>query len=56
VIGTWSLARVARRTPAFSVTAKLVAAWLIFSWLASVLLGRMIGYDLAIWGELSLRT
>jgi hypothetical protein len=26
------------------------------SWLAVVLLGRMIGYDLAIWGSLSLRT
>jgi hypothetical protein len=56
--GTLALGRVARRTPkgAFSAAAKLTAAWLVVSWLAIVLLGRMIGYDLAIWGSLSLRT
>jgi putative copper export protein len=59
VVGTLYLARASRRTlPAadFSSTAKVVAAGLILSWLAIVLLGRMIGYDLAIWGSLSLRT
>jgi hypothetical protein len=35
---------------------KLVAAAMVVFWLAIVLLGRMIGYDLAIWGNLSLRT
>jgi hypothetical protein len=58
IVGTLSLGRSARRAPtsAFSATAKLAAAWLVASWLAIVLLGRMIGYDLAIWGSLSLRT
>lgn len=56
VAGTRWLARRARHTATFSRAAKLVAAWLIFSWLAIVLLGRAIGYDLAIWGSLSLRT
>jgi hypothetical protein len=59
VAGTLSLVRTARRAPpatGFSVAAKLVATALILSWLAIVLLGRMIGYDLAIWGSLSLRT
>jgi uncharacterized membrane protein len=56
VIGTRSLVRAGRRPQAFSAAAKLTAAWLIFSWLAIALLGRMIGYDLAIWGSLSLRT
>ena len=59
VLGTLFLARVSRRThPATepSSAAKLVATWLILSWLAIVMLGRMIGYDLAIWGSLSLRT
>lgn len=58
VVGTLSLARTARRAPATAglpAPAKLVAAALILSWLAIVLLGRMIGYDLAIWGGLSLR-
>ena len=57
VIGTWSLARTARRAPAanFSRAAKLVALALIVCWLALPPLGRMIGYDLAIWGRLSLR-
>jgi hypothetical protein len=58
VFGTLSLARSARRSPAadFSAGAKLMAAWLILSWLAVVMLGRMIGYDAAIWGSWSLRT
>jgi hypothetical protein len=58
VVGTLALARTARRTATrpLSATAKLTAAWLVVSWLAIVLLGRMIGYDLAIWGSLSLRT
>jgi hypothetical protein len=57
-IGTLLLARAARRLPPaarFSFTAKLTAAGLIFFWLAIVLLGRMIAYDRAIWGSLSLR-
>ena len=45
-----------RRTTEFSFAAKLAAAVLILCWLALPLLGRMIGYDLAIWGGLSLRT
>jgi uncharacterized membrane protein len=59
VAGTWLLGRAARRAPSphdFSAAAKLVAAALILSWLAIPLLGRMIGYDLAVWGSLSLRT
>jgi hypothetical protein len=59
ITGTLALARVARRaapTAKCSAGAKLMAAWLIFFWLAIVVLGRMIGYDLAIWGGLSLRT
>jgi hypothetical protein len=59
VAGTLSLVRTARRAaPAtdFSGAAKLIATGLILAWLAIVLLGRMIGYDLAIWGSLSLRT
>jgi hypothetical protein len=57
--GTVLLSRVARRAPTtrdFSLAARLVAAWLLLSWLALPMLGRMIGYDLAIWGGLSLRT
>jgi hypothetical protein len=56
--GTLSLTRAVRRasTQDLPTSAKLVAAALILSWLAIVLLGRMIGYDLAIWGSLSLRT
>jgi hypothetical protein len=34
---------------------KLIAVGLIACWLALPPLGRMIGYDLAIWGSLSLR-
>jgi hypothetical protein len=59
VIGTRALARTKRRAPltaGFAPAAKLVATAIILSWLAIVLLGRMIGYDLAIWGSLSLRT
>jgi hypothetical protein len=59
VAGTLSLARPARRAPQvteFSAAMRLVAAGLILAWLAIPLLGRMIGYDLAIWGSLSLRT
>jgi putative copper export protein len=59
VVGTWWLARAARRArPAMELpsAAKLVAIALIVAWLALPLLGRMIGYDLAIWGSLSLRT
>jgi hypothetical protein len=53
--GTLWLARAARpaRVP---FAAKLVAAALILFWLVIPLLGRMIAYDLAIWGRLSLRT
>ena len=59
VLGTLSLARAARRTPPpaqFPIALKLVAAALIVAWLALPALGRMIGYDLAIWGSWSLRT
>ena len=57
VLGTLSLARAARRAAAadFSPAVKLIAAGLILCWLALPPLGRMIGYDLAIWGSLSLR-
>jgi uncharacterized membrane protein len=59
VAGTLLLARAARRahpSTRFSSAAKLIAVALILGWLALPLLGRMIGYDLAIWGSLSLRT
>jgi hypothetical protein len=59
VTGTLLLVRAARRAPPaarFSFVAQLLAAGLIAFWLAIPLLGRMIGYDLAIWGSLSLRT
>src|SRR5262245_15727641 len=36
--------------------AKIAAAALVLLWLAIVMLGRMIAYDRAIWGGLSLRT
>jgi hypothetical protein len=57
VAGTLFLARASRRAaaPGFSPAAKLIAVGLIVSWLAIVMLGRMIGYDVAIWGSLSLR-
>jgi hypothetical protein len=57
-VGTLLLTRAARRAPpatGFSLAAKLLAAALIFFWVAIVLLGRMIAYDRAIWGGLSLR-
>jgi len=58
--GTLWLARGAKRSSAlaaeFSFAAKLVAVALILCWLALPLLGRMIAYDRAIWGSLSLRT
>ena len=59
VIGTLLLARAARRAPKMaelSVAARVIAVALILGWLALPLLGRMIGYDAAIWGSLSLRT
>jgi hypothetical protein len=59
VSGTWLLARAARRAepaPRFASAMKIIAVALILGWLALPLLGRMIGYDLAIWGSLSLRT
>jgi hypothetical protein len=59
-LGTLWLARAARlaRGPAAPppFAAKLAAAALVLSWLALPWLGRMIAYDLAFWGELSLRT
>lgn len=58
VAGTLWLARAARVRASVSrlpFTAKLVACGLVFFWLAIVLLGRMIAYDRAIWGSLSLR-
>jgi hypothetical protein len=58
VVGTLWLARLSRRSQSaeFSFAAKLVAAAVILGWLTLPLLGRMIGYDLAIWGSWSLRT
>jgi hypothetical protein len=59
VLGTLALASVARRTPpgaGLPFATKLTAAALVFFWLAIPLLGRMIAYDLAFWGRLSLRT
>ncbi|HEX6315933.1 MAG TPA: DUF6644 family protein [Gemmatimonadaceae bacterium] len=58
VTGTLTLARAARRAPPaapFPFAAKLIAAGLIVFWLALPLLGRMIAYDRAIWGSLSMR-
>ncbi|HEX5048173.1 MAG TPA: DUF6644 family protein [Gammaproteobacteria bacterium] len=48
--------RVSGGAERFPVAAKLGAAGLVLLWLAIVLLGRMIAYDRAIWGALSLRT
>jgi hypothetical protein len=57
VLGTVLLGRTATaRRREFSPAAKLAAAALILCWLALPLLGRMIGYDVAIWGSWSLRT
>ena len=58
-LGTLWFARAARRVPPtarFSFIARLVAMGLILFWLAIPPLGRMIAYDLAIWGHWSLRT
>ncbi len=58
-VGTLVLARAALRTsPAaeFPFSVKLTAAALIVFWLSIVLLGRIIAYDRAIWGSLSMRT
>jgi putative copper export protein len=56
VVGTVWLASAARRRAVVSFAVKLVAMAVILGWLALPLLGRVIGYDLAIWGSLSLRT
>lgn len=58
VTGTVLLAQRARRaSPAGAGFAtKFMAIGLIVFWCAIVLLGRMIAYDRAIWGSLSLRT
>ena len=59
VIGMLLLARTAWRTPPaaeFPFAAKLTATVLIVFWLCIVLLGRIIAYDRAIWGSLSMRT
>jgi hypothetical protein len=56
VLGTLLLARVGRRSATeLPSSAKLLAIGLILCWLALPPLGRMIGYDFAIWGSLSLR-
>ncbi len=58
-VGTLLLARAAQRTPSaadFPFATKLTAAALIVFWLSIVLLGRIIAYDRAIWGSLSMRT
>jgi hypothetical protein len=59
VVGTRWLIRAARRaqpSAELSSRARVVAAALLLSWLAIAMLGRMIGYDAAIWGSWSLRT
>ena len=59
VTGTALLARKAGRVPTaarLSVAARLMAIALLLAWLALPLLGRMIAYDRAIWGGLSMRT
>ena len=60
VAGTLWFSRSAGRTPPpvthFPFAAKLAAGALIVFWLLLPLLGRMIAYDKAIWGALSLRT
>jgi hypothetical protein len=58
-VGTPLLARRARCAPLppdFPFATKLMAAGLIAFWLCIVLLGRIIAYDRAIWGSLSMRT
>jgi membrane protein YdbS with pleckstrin-like domain len=53
----WVARAAARRSPATPPTfaARLVALALVISWLLIPMLGRMIAYDKAIWGALSLR-
>lgn len=58
VTGTLRLARTGQRlAPAagFPFAARVMAAGLVLCWLALPLLGRMIAYDRAVWGSLSLR-
>ena len=57
--GTLLLARAACREPPAAESpfaAKLMAAALIVLWLSVAMLGRIIAYDRAIWGSLSMRT
>jgi hypothetical protein len=68
--GTWWLARAVMRTPfathespatharpaeRLPLAARLVALALVIAWLLIPMLGRMIAYDKALWGALSLR-
>jgi hypothetical protein len=68
--GTWGLARAVTRTPfaahespaaharsaeRLPLAARLAAIALVAAWLLIPMLGRMIAYDKAIWGALSLR-
>lgn len=55
-LGTLWFAHAARRAPRFSFGARLVAALIVVAWLVIPMLGRMIAYDVAIWGAWSLRT
>jgi putative copper export protein len=57
--GTLEFAAAARRAAPHAplpARTKALAAVLVAAWLAIAALGRMIGYDLAIWGSWSLRT
>lgn len=56
VAGTALVARAALRAARLSVATRVMAVLLILAWLALPLLGRMIAYDRAIWGSLSMRT
>jgi putative copper export protein len=56
VAGTALLARDERHAARPSLAARVMAVLLILAWLALPLLGRMIAYDRAIWGSLSMRT
>lgn len=56
VLGTALLARAVTKARELSLAAKLAVVALILCWLALPALGRMIGYDLAIFGSWSLRT
>ena len=55
VLGTALLARAVTKARELSLAAKLAVVALILCWLALPALGRMIGYDLAIFGSWSLR-